>query len=298
MTRPFSRLAVAVFASLSLIGSVVACSGGGSVPPAPGSGASGSAGNPVLAAAAATPGGTFAYQNIRPLVLYSGSGLIDFLVTSVTTAGTFQPPGTGPLATQEFDITMPCSASQSVAATSSERHTAAVTASATPPPTPQPTNLPVSNCLIVAYANGGTTAIPVTGFASINGNDLIFAPTSPGLTYTLGVTYTFYVAIATPATPAPTATPSPSPAPTATPACHGGGDGDSRDRDSNSRDHNGDNSCNPCGDGHGDQGHHDRTNNDRGNGHGDNGHNDHQDCDGHGDGHDHGGDHGDGGSHH
>lgn len=166
-----------------------------------------------------TPGGgttitVTTYQNIRPLALYAGGGVIDFLVSPVTTAGAFVPLTTGTQATDQYVVPLTCSATQPVAPADASRRSAAATASATPPPTPTPTNLPVSNCVIVAYANGANP-VPVTGFGSIDGTNLIFAAKSPGLTYTIGVTYTFYVAIPT----TTTVVVSPSPGPSATPSC-------------------------------------------------------------------------------
>ena len=169
------------------------------------------------------------YQTIRPLALYSGSNVIDFLVTPVSVAPTFIPLNTGVQKTDQFTVPMTCAVPaatpQPLAA---DKRGAAVTASATPPPTPTPTNLPVSNCLIVAYAGTSTTAIPVTGPASIDGANLIFPATSPGVNYTIGVSYTFYVAIAT--TTVVPGGPSPSPAPCAKKNDKGHGNGHDGDR--------------------------------------------------------------------
>ena len=277
MARPLTHQALTLFAGLALIGTVVACGGRGSVPATPGmigsNGIAAPSGSDKTTAAVSTPvptpGGGTTYQNIRPLVLYATSGVIDFLVTPVSVAGTFSPDATGPQATHQFTVTMPCSVNQPVIALG-DRHTALVTASPTPPPTPTPTNLPPSNCVIVAYANGGTTAMQVTGPALIDGNNLIFPATSPGLTYAFGTSYTFYVAIAN-----IVATPTPAP----TPSCNPDGRGDKHDdsvRTAEGRGHHGD------GDDEHQCGHHEHH-------HG----GDHHD----GDHHEGGGDGGDGGDH-
>ena len=204
MARPLTRQALTLFAGLALIASVVACGGGGTVPAGSGTGA-GSATSPTKTGAKAKadddsgPAGgatTTTYQNIKPLAMYASGTEIDFLTVPVTLPTLFVPQSDVTASTNEFDVPMTCSAFQTpspVGGAGARR--SADAASATPPPTPQPTGLPVSNCVIVVYANGVPAA--VTGFASIDGNDLDFPATSPGLTYAAGTTYAFYVAIAT-----------------------------------------------------------------------------------------------------
>jgi hypothetical protein len=220
VSRPLTHQALTLFAGLALLGSVVACAGGGAVPATPGANSS-SAGMAIPGKSGITTAGSgggttvtvTTYQNIRPLDVYSGAGVIDFLVTPVTTAGPLVPLNTGAQATEQFVVPQTCSALPPAPPVSASRRTSA-TASATPPPTPTPTNLPVSNCVIVAYADGANP-VQVTGFGSIDGANLIFAATSPGITYTMGVTYTFYIAIATTTTVIVT----PSPRPSSTPSC-------------------------------------------------------------------------------
>ncbi len=224
MARQLTRQALTLIAGLVLIGSVVACGGGGSAPIVPSAGGAvggasapgpsvSSASGARAAAAAAT---TFTYTNILPLTFYSAGGVIDFLTTAVTSATILQPLNTGVLTAQQLVLPMNCAAPAGGVATLSADKRSAVAASATPPPTPAPVLTP-TNCLIVAYANGGTTAIPVTGNAGYDGNNLVFPAETTGLTYQLGTNYTFYVAIAAASTPAPTATPAPTSVPTATP---------------------------------------------------------------------------------
>lgn len=174
------------------------------------------------------------YQTIRPLALYSGSNVIDFLVTPVSFPQTLIPLNSGLQKTDQFTVPMTCAVPAVTTPQPFAAGKRAAVASATPPPTPTPTNLPVSNCVIVAYAGTSTTAIPVTGPASIDGANLIFPATSPGVNYTIGVSYTFYVAIAT-----TTVVPgSPSPSPSVSPCAknndkdHGNGhDGDRHEDD-------------------------------------------------------------------
>jgi hypothetical protein len=268
--RALNRQILAVLAGFVLLGSVVACggsAGSGLVPGGSGGAASSSSstGAPSVTTAGGgdhhdgdcdshkgghddgcTPapspsptsgGGTTVttYQNIRPLALYAGSGVIDFLVTSVSVAPTFTPFNTGLLKTDQFTVPMTCAvpAATTPQPVAAGKREAAVTASATPPPTPTPTNLPVSNCVIVAYAGTSTTAMQVTGPASIDGANLIFPATSPGLSYSLGTSYTFYVAIAT--TTVVPGGPSPSPAPCAKDNDKHGRDGHDRDRHEDDR---------------------------------------------------------------
>src|SRR5665213_4443285 len=103
VARPLTRKAVTLFAGLALLGSIVACGGGGTMPAVSNAGgANPAAGSPVAASASSRAVltadaviATTTYQNLFPLALYSGGGLIDFLVTSVTTAPVFSPLNTG-----------------------------------------------------------------------------------------------------------------------------------------------------------------------------------------------------------
>ena len=267
MPRSLNRQLLALLAGFVLLGSVVACGGnaGSGLLPGGSAGAASSGsstGAPSVSTArgdhhgadcddhkgghdddcspaptsSPTGGGTTTittYQNIRPLAFYAGSGVIDFLVTPVSVAPPFSPFNSGVLKTDQFTVPMTCAVPVAtpspVAAAGGKR---AALASATPPPTPTPTNLPVSDCVIVAYPATGAAAMQVTGPASIDGANLIFPATSPGLSYTLGTSYTFYVAIAT--TVVVPASPSPSPSPCAKENDkhgHGGHDGDRHEDD-------------------------------------------------------------------
>jgi len=229
-----------LFAGLALLGSVIGCGGstGNHIVPAGGTGASSSSagggsvatadggrhggdcddartgdGDSCTPSATPTPSGTTTvttYQNIRPLALYAGSGFIDFLVASVPIAQPFVPANTGKMTTDQFTDPITCVPLATPSPQPAAGTKRAALASASPPPTPVPTDLPVSNCVIVAYADAGTTAVAVTGPASIDGDNLIFPATSPGLTYTAGASYTFFVAIAT-TTVVPTGGGTPSP---------------------------------------------------------------------------------------
>lgn len=316
MARPLTQKAVTLFAGLALLGSIVACGGGGTMPAVSNAGGANPAAGAPVAVAASNRGAltanavitTATYQNIFPLALYSGGGLIDFLVTSVTTAPVFSPLNTGTLSTNAFIVPATCAVGGGITTSASAKRDAAVTASATPAPTPQPTNLPVSDCLIVAYPSTGGPGIPVTGFASVDGSNLDFPATSPGISYTLGVTYTFYVAIAVATTPTPTPMPTPEPTPGTTGGgtgtwCHGGwhdghgqhygwyykhkDDGSEWNHDDHGCDHNGHKGDEPeqnvggssCDNKQGDHGDNGRGNNGHDNGHGNGGSN----CSDHGD---------------
>lgn len=227
MARSHIRQALTLFVGLALLGSVIACGGstGNRIVPAGGTGASGSSagGGSVSSSdgghhrddcddgrgdddddsctpsATPTPGTTTVttYQNIRPLALYAGGGFIDFLVAPVPIAQPFVPANTGAMSTDQFTDPITCAPLATPSPQPAAGTKRAALASATPPPTPVPTDLPISNCVIVAYPDTSTTAVAVTGPASIDGDNLIFPATSPGLTYTAGTSYTFFVAIAT-----------------------------------------------------------------------------------------------------
>ena len=197
MAHSLTRRTLTLFAGLALLASAVACGGGGTVPSS-GLGSTSAAGPAKVASKAnADDGATTAttYQIIAPLALTVSGTEIDFLTTLVALPTLFRPQADVTASTNELDIPMACTAIQTpvpVGAAGERRSAEAVSPS--PPPTPQPTGLPVSNCVIVVYSNGVTTQ--VTGPALVDGGNLDFPATSPGLTYAGGSTYVFYVAIA------------------------------------------------------------------------------------------------------
>jgi len=182
-----------VFAS-----ALAACGGQGtSSLPSVGGGA-GAAGH--ARSAAVTSATTF--TDLLPLGFAESGGILDFQLS--INAQTFAPTNTQNESTNEFDIPMTCDATSggggAVGAVGAAVRTADG-ASAEPSPTPMPTDLPETNCYIVAYSGG--TAFVVAGPALDDSGTLIF-PATPGMTYTMGQTYQFYIAIGAPqATPTP-----------------------------------------------------------------------------------------------
>lgn len=197
MARTFTQKILTLGAGLVFLCSVVACGGRGSVPATPATTGAGSARDAVRnEGGGSTTTTTTTYQRLQPLTFYTDGSMLSFLDTPVTVPTALSPLNTAPLAMLQLTYPITCAPPSGVVSASADRRTA-VAASPTAPPTPSPTNLPVSSCLIVAYTYGGTTAIPVSAYGSIDGGNLIFNPLSPGPTYTLGTLYGFYIAYAT-----------------------------------------------------------------------------------------------------
>lgn len=221
------RSATTLCLGLIFAAALAACGGrsGSVVPSTPGAtGASAggtiSAAVPGVRSAAATPNPIYTtlYTKVAPLSMVSVAGVIDFDSTPVTVPTIWVPLDTGAQSTNELIIPITCALPVQ---TLSTRRVAAA-ASATPQPTPTPAQTATSCVIIVEDASGNDTQI--AGPATTDGTFLYFPESAPSISYTIGASYSFYIAIGqqvlvTPS-PAPTSTaaaPTPSPVPTATP---------------------------------------------------------------------------------